>query len=307
MEITTQNACLTQEYGLDKGYEMIAAAGFTGIDWGLDSGAWDGSALRRGVMPTDCLYARPLEELIAHFTPEIEAVKRHGLHFVQAHAPFPAYIHLLPDFTDFCIEIYKNILRLCQYAGCPQLVIHGISRHSYDPLTGEEFRLLNMRMYSSLISVAKETGVMILMENLFMSEGGRPMSGTCSSPHEAVRYIDELNALAGQECFGLCLDTGHLNLLSIPMRPYIDIVGHRIKALHIHDNSGYGDDHLAPYTGSINWNDFCEGLRHVGYKGNLNFETYAQLLKSRIDEPLVMPYLHLIHACGEVFRSKIEG
>ena len=75
----------------------------------------------------------------------------------------------------------KNTLKLCQYAGCPRLVIHGISRPAGDnSMTEKQFFELNMHMYSALIPTIKETKVMVLLENLFTSFGGRYVyAGTC--------------------------------------------------------------------------------------------------------------------------------
>lgn len=306
MEIATQNANLTNDFGNERGFEMLAEAGFTAVDWCLDQ-IWDRNKIKNGIIPESTVFNGSIDKAIEYYGPQLKIMKAAGLHPTQAHAPFPAYCKGHPEFTDFCIEIYKNVLKLCRYADCPRLVIHGNSRRHGDyELSDEQFFELNMHMYSSLIPTIKETGVTVLLENLFTSFGGvHFIAGTCADPYEAVKYIDSLNELAGQECFGLCLDTGHLNLLRTPMRPYIDILGNRIKALHIHDNSMVNDDHLAPYTGCIDWNDFCAGLKAIDYKGDLNFETFNQVSLKRIEEPLVMPYLKLIYACGELFRDKI--
>lgn len=306
MEISVQNANLTNDFGIERGFEMIASAGFTAIDWCLDQ-IWDRAKVKKGLIPEKTIFNEPFEKIVEQFEPQIKAMKNAGLHPTQAHSAFPAYVKGHPEFTDFCIEIYKNTLKLCQYAGCPRLVIHGISRsHGDNTMTDKQFHELNMHLYSSLIPAAKETGVMILLENLFTSFDSRYFyAGTCADPHEAVQYIDDLNEIAGEECFGLCLDTGHLNLLSTPQRPYIDILGKRIKALHIHDNSMNKDEHLMPYAGNIDWNEFCNGLKAVNYSGDLNFETFRQVELSRVEAPLVTPFLKAIYACGELFRDKI--
>ncbi len=306
MELSIQNANLTNDVGLERGFEMISKAGFTAIDWCLDQ-IWDRTQIKAGIFPEKTVFNESPEKIIAEFEPQLNAMKKFGLRPTQAHAAFPAYSKGRPEFADFCTEIYKNTLKLCQYAGCPRLVIHGISRPAGDnSMTEKQFFELNMHMYSALIPTIKETKVMVLLENLFTSFGGRYVyASTCSDPHEAVKYIDSLNALAGEECFGLCLDTGHLNLLKMRQRPYIDILGSRIKALHIHDNSMDKDAHLMPYTGNTDWNEFCDGLRSIGYDGDLNFETFMQVSLKNIEEPLIMPFLNTIHAIGEHFRDKI--
>jgi len=86
---------------------------------------------------------------------------------------------------------------------------------------------------------------------------------------------------------------------------YIRILGKRIRALHIHDNAGFADQHKAPYTGTFNWKAFCTALREIGYDGDLSFETFNQVRLG--EEELVEPWLRLIFAIGQHFRRKISG
>ena len=163
-------------------------------------------------------------------------------------------------------------------------------------------------MFSELIPTALETGVMILLENLFITDtaNNRKYAGTCCTPEETNWYIDTLNKMAGRECFGLCFDTGHINLINDVIRDYVKNVGKRIKALHIHDNYGNTDVHLAPYTGTTRWNDFYSSLKEIGYDGDLSFECFKQFTKIRCDDEMVMPSLEFVCKCGEFFRSKIN-
>ena len=118
--------------------------------------------------------------------------------------------------------------------------------------------------------------------------------------------IDSLNEKAGKKCFGLCLDTGHLNLLRKPMHSYIPIVGDRIVCLHIHDNLQNADSHLIPYAGSIWWKFFLEEMRKIGYKGDLSFETFAQVDKKRLPPELLPAFLSAIADIGKYFRKEIQ-
>lgn len=227
------------------------------------------------------------------------------LHF-SVHAPFPAYVAGKPESLDYMIEVYKKCILFCDRVGCKNLVIHGITLTRKDRgNTPATIKALNDRLYTSLIPVLVNTNVTVCMENLFSGAGGI-ISGVCSDPYEAVDMIDRYNAIAGKECFGLCLDTGHLNLLKLDVRWYIPILGKRIKALHIHDNDGVTDQYKAPYTGTIVWKDFYNGLREIGFDGDLSFETFHQTSIGEMDEELVAPWLSLIFRIGEHFRNKIQ-
>ena len=73
------------------------------------------------------------------------------------------------------------------------------------------------------------------------------------------------------------------------------------NALHI-----VTDQHKAPYTGTIVWKDFYNGLREIGFDGDLSFETFHQTSIGEMDEELVAPWLSLIFRIGEHFRNKIQ-
>ncbi len=73
--------------------------------------------------------------------------------------------------------------------------------------------------------------------------------------------MDKLNEMAGEECFGLCFDVGHLNIVHGSITDYVTKLGSRINALHIHDNDMNGDLHLAPYTGTVRWVDLYTSLK----------------------------------------------
>ena len=105
----------------------------------------------------------------------------------------------------------------------------------------------------------------------------------------------------------LVLDTGHLSLLHIDFTYYISVLGHRIKALHIHDNDTINDCHLAPYTGNIPWATVLSALKAAGYQGNLNFETYAQVSRPRLPAELIPEFLRHIATIGAYFLQQLQG
>ncbi len=129
-------------------------------------------------------------------------------------------------------------------------MIHGVSRMYNAEMTQEETDEWNWKLYSSLIPLLKQTDVTVCMEDLFTrSLTGGLHAGAGSDPVAAAALIDRLNEAAGKECFGFCLDTGHLTLLRLDFRSFVPILGHRIKCLHVNDNDQSEDLHLAPYAG----------------------------------------------------------
>ena len=71
--------------------------------------------------------------------------------------------------------------------------------------------------------------------------------------------------------YGFVLDTGHANIdgdLST-LAPHI---GDHLISLHLNDNDGRGDTHLAPGEGSVNWDTVQNIMRRSGYRGVTMYE-----------------------------------
>ena len=306
MKICIQTGNVIDRTGYREGYGAFAQAGFEGIDWNLDH-AWKASDLKDGSYEGKCIFEKPLEEVIAHYASELETIRENGLEISQAHAPFPCVVWGKPEVTDYAVKVYERNIEYCDYIGCKNLVIHGISRPAdKNDESIKEIYERNYDLYSRLIPVLKGTGVTVCLENLFTQYKGMKNQGHCSDPHSACEIIDALNEKAGEEKFGLCLDTGHLNLLRIDIREYAAVLGRRIKCLHVHDNNGSSDQHMAPLTGTVNWGNFCSSLRDAGYDGDLSFETFNQTeIAMDFDPAALMPWLRLIRETGEILRDRI--
>ncbi len=308
MKISVQTGGIVPDCGdMEKGYRWIREAGFQALDWNIDK-AWNSAKVAKKQLE-HCIFEDSLEEIQNYYAEELAIIRKNGLELFQAHAPAPAYVKDFPEFNDYAIRIYQQCIRFCGSIGLRRLVIHGISLMVDDKTqTPESIREMNLHLFESLIPTLLETDVVVCLENLPAGNyQGHIMEGICSEPEEAIWYIDHLNEKAGKECFGLCLDTGHLNLLGKNQAVYIHKLGKRIKALHLHDNRGALDDHLMPYTGNIIWKDVIGALRDVGYEGTLNFETFKQVRPPKVDEQAVPILLRTICEIGEMFRGWMES
>ena len=310
MEICIQTNPLAARFGFDEACRMIAEAGFTAIDWGIDNAWRFDDLLTAPTLSGLCIFEKSPAEVLAHYAEELASLQRWGLTVSQAHAPFRAFDFRRKEVLDYAIEIYKGCIRLCQAAGCKHLVIHGISIREEDTETTPELcRQYNRRLYESLLPTLAETDVVVCMENLFSRAGrmGIPnfTAAHCADPDEAVAWIDELNKQAGRAAFALCFDTGHLHLLRGDLRRYLSVLGDRIACLHIHDNDQFGDYHLLPYTGTFPWELFLATLKEIGYRGDLSFETCGQMAARRCPDPLVPHVLRLVYETGVYFRAEL--
>lgn len=120
----------------------------------------------------------------------------------------------------------------------------------------------NIERLRALAEHVKDRDVMICLENL-------RLCAFTERIEELLYIIDHI----GSDRFGICLDTGHLNLASKDQRGFILAAGKRLRALHISDNDGTSDQHLMPFSGGEV--DFCgvvRALREIGYTGLFNLE-----------------------------------
>ena len=65
-------------------------------------------------------------------------------------------------------------------------------------------------------------------------------------------------------------------------------LGSLLKILHIHDNFGTEDYHLAPGIGTIDWKAFAGALRKIGYEGVFSLEINGA--PERISQHLIFDY-----------------
>lgn len=305
MKLSIQTGGLSDFIGIEKACRLIREAGFEGVDWGLNY--IDSKAFRDKQLPP-CIWQKSLEEIQAHFQPELDCIRKSGLEIVQAHGPYPSYVRDFPEYEPYFLQIVQQSTRYAASVGIPYFVVHGASLAPLDANhTPESIRDMNLRMYESLIPILQASDTVVCLEDLFATCKGHIIEGVCCDPDEAVWYIDYLNEKAGKECFGLCMDTGHLNLAGKSHAEFIRKLGHRIKCLHLHDNGGSEDDHLAPYTGTVPWRIVMDTLKEVGYSGDLNFETFAQVWPYQADPEVVPSWLKLLRGMGEVWRQQFPG
>ena len=167
------------------------------------------------------------------------------------------------------VDMYEAI-------GIKNMVLH-CDNMTGSTLSREEKVERNIQELRRLADHIAEKDITICLENL------RP-----HSPEEAVSdlidaTIDDLLYIIdriGSDRFGICLDTGHLNLTVKNHREFILKAGNKLKALHIADNEGLGrDQHMMPFArGNIDFVDVVAALREVGYDGLYNLEISGERL-----------------------------
>ena len=298
-KIAVQTGGTEKLYSVKEAYKRIRDWGFDAVDANIDH-VLPCNDIGKGTIPETLI--RGGRDCMALFDPWKEGAQEAGLDNYQAHAPFPSCIVDDSLKNSQMIEVLKNVIRASDYIGCRNLIIHPFF-FGYDrQLRAEDEWDLNIESYSKLIPTARECGVTICLENMFSGFRGKIYAACCSNMTTAAKYVDELNAIAGSEVFGFCLDTGHALLCGLDIEQCMLTLGKRIHAFHIHDNDGLNDKHLAPYMGILDWNRFMRGLKEIDYTGTLSFETFN--VWNTVDLRVMDTMMRHIAACGRLFAAK---
>lgn len=305
MKIAVQTGGPSERIGLDAAYRLIKETGFDAVDANVDH-LVSGADINAKRIP-DVLVNGSEAEIIELMRPWGEAAKKYGLDNYQAHAPFPS---LIPDgfddgYNDCIVQMLKRVIVGCDAIDCRNLIVHPFFLGYREQLTPEEEWNVNIDRYARLIPEAKKYGVTVCLENMFTSYNRKRYAACCSDITTACKYIDTLNGMAGEKCFGFCLDTGHLLLAGLDVQNAMIELGGRIAAFHVHDNNGVDDQHLAPYMGILDWNRFVEGLKAIGYSKTLSFETFN--IWNVVDNEVAPGMMRFIAETGRMFARRAEA
>lgn len=258
MKISTEIGSAANIIGEEKAVELVAKAGFDAFDLTLTSMCkfdWDKKCLipsSHPFMGNDYLaFARRVKQ----------AGLDNGIVCNQSHAPFPTAV---PEIRSFL----KRAIECTAEAGGKICIIHPMNKG-----TTEE----NAEMYAELLPFAKEHGVKIATENMWIwnDEKDESMFAACATPESFNAHLDAVN----DDFFVACLDLGHAEMKGVgtSATEMIYALGNRLKALHIHDNDKWHDSHQIPFTMDINFDPIIKALKDIGYSGYLTLEANRYL------------------------------
>jgi sugar phosphate isomerase/epimerase len=161
---------------------------------------------------------------------------------------------------DKIVNYLLSSLERSYRLGAEVWVVHPGQSTPFTYYFPEEASKAQRESLEELSKASMDRGITLALENL-------------SSEYALFRRVEEgRRAIEGLDYATICLDVGHANLTGT-MKDWIENiedVGH----IHIHDNHGSKDDHLALGQGIIDWNPLMEGLRRVNYQGWLVAENH---------------------------------
>ena len=191
-----------------------------------------------------------------------------GMKFVQAHSPEGN--PLSPEKQDRMVQLTNRSIEICEILGVPQTVVHAGWKKD---IGEEEYFKENLDFYKQLYPMMEKTGVNVLIEN-----STRKNLGSYYYFYTGKQMVDFLK-YANHPLLHAVWDTGHGNPEGNQYE-HLVALGEELYGLHVHDNSGEGDEHIIPYLGTLNMDDVMNGLLDANYKGCFTFEAVATLRQS---------------------------
>lgn len=253
MKISTEIASAAKIIGEEKAVEYFAKAGFDAWDFSMFAMCkydWGKKALFETNHPLASneylAFARKLKQIGLD----------NGIVCNQSHAPFPSSV---PEIRSY----FKRAIECTAEAGGQICIIHPDNNKSAQE---------NAEMYNELLPFAKDHGVKIATENMWNWDNEKDESSfaACSTSESFVEHIDVVN----DDFLVACLDLGHAEMRGSGSGApeMIRALGHRLQALHIHDNDKWHDSHQIPFSMSMDFDAIVKALKEINYQGYFTLE-----------------------------------
>lgn len=246
------------------------------------------------------------EQMENRLKPMLERLHKEQLHVTVGYAPYLFVNTKLSEQKEQLTQLTEESIRLCGRSGCQYIVI----RPWFAGIRAEDAWKVNREYYLHFAELAKEYGMMILLENQCRDVNGHLQRGICADEIEAASWIDRLNAEVSEERFGFCMDVGTCNICGQNMYDFAVTLGNRIKAVTVRDCDGNSDTALLPFTcvekgqDQTDWLNLIRGLRKIQFNGELilNFSDTAAAFS-----PILRPsLLQLARSVADYFKWQLE-
>ena len=178
------------------------------------------------------------------------------LHVENAHAPYMNANDLWKDTIngqDACKQLISCV-EGCAAHGIPTLVMHPENKNGTEIVELPVDFTVGIERMKRIVDTAERLNINVAVENMSRRE-----------------YLDRIFQSIQADRLGFCFDSGHCNLFT-PEHDLLMEYGHKLIALHLHDNDGADDWHSLPFSGNIRWDEIASKLRAVSYSGAIALE-----------------------------------
>jgi sugar phosphate isomerase/epimerase len=210
---------------------------------------------------------------------------------------------------DFCRpeaqtdhQTMKKLLDRCVRAsarlGVKWLVLHPSTDESGAAMV-KNSKARNIDFFRPLLDTAGARGVGIALENMWELNVS-PKRRYAVTAEELTGLVDALG-----EGAGICWDFEHGSIMQQNQGAALKLIGKRLKATHISDQTGLDNIHILPYLGVSDWEGIIEALADINYEGDFTYE--AQWFLRRVPLELVPESLKYAAAVGNHLIRRFEN
>ncbi len=203
-----------------------------------------------------------LEQNISLFR---EQVQRFGIKKINMHGPFfdLSLSSMEESINQLTRNRYEQAVRISEQLGIRQIVFHT----QYNPQLRfatykNRWLSASYHYFDNLIKNTENTGITFLIENMFEDDFllMKELLNTIKSPR-----------------FGMCLDVGHVQVYGDEhVSVWIQELKEHIRYVHLSDNKGLCDDHLALGSGIIDFPAIFKAFAEYGINPDLCIEMNSE-------------------------------
>lgn len=177
-------------------------------------------------------------------------LQQHGL-TITLHSPFWDLSPGSPDpaVRDLTKQRFEQTVRLVPVFNPKTVVCHtGYDWKRYGPIK-DAWVENSVEIWTWFSEKITAEGGHLMLENVYEHH-----------PDDLLILLEKLN----NKHVGFCLDVGHQAVFSrSSLEQWMEALGHHLKQLHLHDNLGEKDDHLALGKGNINFSEIFTLVKHL--------------------------------------------
>lgn len=225
-----------------------------------------------------------------------DQAERLGIRFSQSHGPLYSFCAGRNEDSE---EWLRRSLEGSKMLGVDWMVMHPDTMVT-DGAADQRTMQRNVDFFRRLSDEAGRYGVGIAIEDMW----GRTKEGVPRFAIEA-RELCELIDRVDAENTGACWDAEHGSIERLDQGAAIRLLGPRLKALHISDQTARDNIHILPYMGFTDWDEVLSALAEIGYKNPFTFEIQHYLLYLPLE--LIPSAVRLSREVGEYMIRRIEA
>ncbi len=183
---------------------------------------------------------------------------------ITMHAPFmdlrPGAID--PKIRQVSIDRFKQFFDLVPYFQPGFVVCHASFDEKYYVGCIKRWTENSIDTWQQFLPLAREMNTIITLENVYEN-----------SPHYLALLLDSLKS----PYIHFCFDTGHFNAFSkASLKEWMDRLGPYLKQLHLHDNTGFADEHLPVGDGNFPFYELFKILEEQSIDPVITLEPHTE-------------------------------